>query len=182
MTNFLQLKEISWIVRDLSYLANCAIYKTRSADEGGISSGGIWRRKEKRGVEETGPRVDRIGAPNLGIRICRLICGFHRNCLSTRCPCTHRDHIHLLYISRPVRNTRWFLSRVRPSHGFGTFIVGRSRSYTRRALRAPFLLVVWGIPVAPLGNWYLSSLSHTRDNVVKFNLIQREIFLYSKYS
>lgn len=40
---------------------------------------------EKERSEGRTLRVDRIGAPNLGIRICRLICGFHRNCLSTRC-------------------------------------------------------------------------------------------------
>lgn len=62
---------------------------------------GTRRRKgegEKGKEEERCPRVDPIGAPNLGIRICPLICGFHRNCLSTRRLGT--SHIHLLYATR----------------------------------------------------------------------------------
>lgn len=66
------------------------------------------------------PRVDPIGAPNLGIRICPLICGFHRNCLSTRRLATGTSHIHLLYATRstagPREDTRVFtFSRVFPS-------------------------------------------------------------------
>lgn len=58
----------------------------------------VRRRGRRRG--ERCPRVDPIGAPNLGIRICPLICGFHRNCLSTRRLATGTSHIHLLYATR----------------------------------------------------------------------------------
>lgn len=63
-------------------------------------------------------RVDRIGAPNLGIRICRLICGFHRNCLSTRCLHAPGSDIHLFYVSSNETRACGAASRVRPSPDF----------------------------------------------------------------
>lgn len=87
--------------------------------------------KEREATKRTS-RVDRIGAPNLGIRICRLICGFHRNCLSTRClHAPGPGYIHLLYVSPHETRAVARSSRVFTHHpDFGTFIVGRSVVYT----------------------------------------------------
>lgn len=94
------------------------------------------------------PRVDPIGAPNLGIRICSLICGFHRNCLSTRRLATGTSHIHLLYATRstagPREDTRVStFSRVFPSRE--TSLRGRLSPVGNRIHVPPlfFLLASW---------------------------------------
>ena len=123
---------------------------------------GEWRRAK--GWEgKRCPRVDPIGAPNLGIRICPLICGFHRNCLSTRRLATGTSHIHLLYATRsrvgPREDTRVFtFSRVFPSRETlpsETFIAGRE-SYTRPSFVFSTLGVLAHaaplLPLLPSGN------------------------------
>jgi len=105
------------------------------------------RRREGEGATRDTLRVDRIGAPNLGIRICRLICGFHRNCLSTRCLHARGRHIHLLYVS--PHETR-ASSRVRARHPTSGCSSSVGASYTRWP-SVPFFqsLQSGSLPVAP---------------------------------
>lgn len=124
--------------------------------------------KEEEGERSEGRtfRVDRIGISNLGIRICRLICEFHRNCLSTRC-------LHALGQRYPpilclaLRNTRVVQPHVFAHHPT-TFIVGRHVVYTL-ALRDSF-------PLVGEFRWRLLSQSVTRmdvfhrNEIVEFNL------------
>lgn len=123
------------------------------------------RVKESEGVrreEVSSCRSYRIPnrAPNLGIRICPLICGFHRNCLSTRRLATGTSHIHLLYATRsrvgPREDTRVFtFSRVFPSRETlpsETFIAGRE-SYTRPSFVFSTLgVLAHAAPLLPSGN------------------------------
>lgn len=76
------------------------------------------------------PCVDPIGSPNLGIRISPPICGFHRNCLSTRRLLA--STVISTYFMRPdasTQETRVFSSRETFAN-FETFIA-RRKSYTR---------------------------------------------------